>query len=195
MRNHAVWFGRFQPPNIAHVSTLATLLGAWKHVTIGVVHDLMKKEEILPQWKYYLQKLDASSFSPGKNPFSPAEAQAMWQGYIDTQQLQSRVTAKIVPRPEYWPGFNDIFPPDHFDYVEIVGGSGDGTVEELRQRFNRELLGRPVFRITPPFILHNSEIKKRIADGGDSWEAYIPQGAYVIFIALDGPRRMCGIPL
>lgn len=194
MRNHAVWFGRFQPPTIAHVSTLATLLGEWKQVTIGVVHNLMKKGKILPQWKDYLERLDKSSFSSGKNPFSPAEIQAMWQGYIDAQRLWPQVTVEIVPRPEYWQDFNKIFPSGNIDYVEIVGGSGDSMVEELRRRFNRELLDRPVFRITPPFILHNSEIRKRIADG-DSWEAYIPQGAYEIFIALDGLRRIRGIRL
>ena len=190
MDKSALWFGRFQPPTLAHLAALKAILGVWELVTLGLVDRHAAKTVGKGRtWAEYHALMNRTSYAAGKNPFTAEEVRAMWLAAIERADLVDRVQPEILPRPECWPSLNSTFPPRLFDYVQIIG-SVDGAVEDFRRTHGSSIFGRPLSWIESPIALHNSEIRHRIASGAGRWQDYLPEGAYNVFVELDGPARM-----
>lgn len=192
MKQHSLWLGRFQPPTIAHLATVKTILNEWKRLTIGIVHASSRPGGIDPKWEPFLRRTSEVSFSAGKNPFTPDEVSRMWTACLVEQRLKSRVAVIPLPQVAYQPDFNRKFPPSKFDFVEVRLVGSDTEFDRDRQVAFSHLVGRPVSYISPPFKLHNAEIRKLVRDERREWREFIPQGAYEIFVEIDGPRRIAG---
>lgn len=114
----------------------------------------------------------------------------MWQGCLREYDLEKEVEILRTPQPEYWPEFAMHFPPGACDYLEVAGGSGDPLIEAARRTFSAEMFEREVHLVTPPFFLHNIEIRKLMNAGIGTWQDYIPKGAYELFVQVGGETRM-----
>lgn len=187
-RDEAIWFGRFQPPSIAHFASLNKILEEWKLVHVGIVKYTPQPRDIDPIMASHLS--DESSFLPERNPFSPEEVRDMWLACIMEASLADRVHLHIVPRPEYWPEYRSLFPPERVNHVQVSGGSGESSAEVFRAEFYPKYYGRRIWRVAPPFMLHNSEIRRRIAEQKGGWSEYLPAGTYETFMRINGPERV-----
>lgn len=191
--DHALWLGRFQPPTIAHLATARTILNEWNRLTIGIVHSSSRPghtEPIDPKWKAFLERTAEVPFASGKNPFTSEEVSRMWVACLREQHFENRVSIKPMPQIAYQPHFNEEFEPALFNFIEVKLESGDAEVDRDRQLAFSHLIGRPISYVSPPFKLHNSEIRSLVLQGRRQWEEFIPPGAYTVFIEIDGPRRM-----
>lgn len=191
--DQALWLGRFQPPTIAHLATAQTILNEWNRLTIGIVHSSLQSghgELVDPKWEVFLKRTAETSFASGKNPFTPEEVSRMWIACLREQHFENRVSTKPMPQIAYQPCFNEEFEPLLFNFIEVKLEGDDAEVDRDRQLAFSHLIGRPISYISPPFKLHNSEIRSLVLRGGRRWEEFIPLGAYSVFVEINGPCRM-----
>ncbi len=192
----ALWFGRFQPPSVAHTAALHAILGEWERLCIGIVTENIGQTcEIEDRWAQYHERMSLISYGKGRNPFTPCEVKAMWLESIKAQDLTDRVSCVIVPRPECWRELNVIYSPAAYDVVMVANGSNDTYIDDFRKRHGAEMYGRPLSWTQPLFILHNSNIRSHILRGDTTWDRFLPKGTYEKFIELDGAARIERIEL
>lgn len=189
-RGHALWLGRFQPPTIAHLAMARSILNEWNQLTIGVVHDSPRPNYVDPKWEEFLRRTSETTFSSGKNPFTPEEVLRMWTACLREQRLESMVNIRSMPQIAYQEHFNSEFDPTKLDFIEVTLEEGDTEIDRYRQLAFQQLIGRPISYVYPPFKLHNSKIRSLMLGGGHDWEEFIPRGAYEVFVEIDGPRRI-----
>lgn len=189
LSKEALWFGRFQPPSIAHLAMLETILKTWEKLTIAVIFNSPRPVGVDSKWAMYLSASDNTVYTPEKNPFAPQEIVAMWEACIQIHSLAERVTVIATPRPQYI-DLNTQFPPEKFDYVLTEITKEDSAMDKLRDTIFPQLLGREVVYVKPPFKLHNSEIRRLVFSGEKDWQDFVPVGAYEAFIGMNGPARM-----
>ncbi|MFA7209130.1 MAG: hypothetical protein WC120_02485 [Parcubacteria group bacterium] len=188
---YALFQGRFQPPTIAHVCTVETILNKWQFVTICVVYNTPKPEWFdIGRWEEYIKASEKTSYAPGKNPFTPNEVKEMWDAWTVGRKLNHRISCDISKRPYFDKEFNVRYPPAEFMIVRPEKKDGDASIDALRGKIFPELLGRNYESVSPPFKLHNARIIKKVMEGGESWKEFIPQGAYEVFLRINGPARM-----
>lgn len=132
------------------------------------------------------------NFRPEKNPFTPEEVQEMWQSHIIANDLQASVSCIINIRPHLDRDFNTKFPPSEMILVYPKAGSTETAYDLLREQTIGIILGREVEIVHPGFMLHNTEIRLRVA-AGESWERFMAPGAYETFLRLRGPERIAAI--
>ncbi len=186
-KKKALFLGRFQPPSIAHLETVRTILKQWDNLTIAVVYNSPRPKNVDPRWVRPLEIEDASSYSQPKNPFSSTEVGLMWEECLKVAGVTSRVMVTETLRPQFYP-FNERFPPEGFNWVSITPNEKNNNSLDRLQMYE-ELFGRKIWLVKPEFELHNTEIKK-IVSLGRSWKEFIPAGAFEIFIEVDGPSRI-----
>ena len=189
-RNCALFQGRFQPPTIAHLCTVETILAEWQSAVIGVVYDSPRPDWFDSKWDEYLRESAGTSYAPGKNPFTPAEVKQMWDACIGVRGLDQHVRCDIIKRPYFDREFNFKYPPDEITIVRPIQQKGDADMDHLRGRIFPELLNREVRYVSPLFKLHNTEIREMVHFGKNGWEDFVPQGAYEVFLRIDGPARV-----
>lgn len=188
----ALFPGRFQPPSIAHAHTLDVIRRKWRHVVILITYASNgTPNKYREKWREFLHMSDLN-FLPEKNPFTPEEVQEMWQSHIDANGLQESVSCKINVRPHLDPHFNTNFPPSAFVIVYPKAGCTETAHDLLREQVISKILNRNIVIVHPGFMLHNMEIKLRVA-AGESWERFIAPGAYETFIRLRGPERIIAL--
>lgn len=189
-RNCALFQGRFQPPTIAHLCTVQTILQKWTRLIIGIVHNTPKPDWFDPRWDEYLLRSEATSYAPGKNPFTPHEVKEMWTACIATCGLDQYILCDIIKRPYFDKDFSRKYPPLQIDLVRPEQHKEDTHIDLFRGTIFPELLDRQIWHACPPFKLHNTQIKKIVQAGLGSWDNFIPSGAYDVFIRIDGPARI-----
>ena len=188
MRNQtALFLGRFQPPNIAHIFTILAILEQWESLIIAVIYDSPKPPNLNSQWQKYIQE-SAISYAPEKNPISPTEVKEMWDAFITTRNLKGRIRCEITKRP-YDLEFSKIYPPDQIDIVYPTLDESDPKIDFLRAQAYPKLLGREIFFVRPLFKLHNTEIKRIIIAGIGSWKDFVPSEIYEIFLRINGQKK------
>ncbi|MDO8513430.1 MAG: hypothetical protein Q7S37_02930 [bacterium] len=189
-RKYALWLGRFQPPTIAHLITVKTILKEWNKLIIGIVHRSPRPDYVDPKWEIFLRRTAKSTLVVGKNPFTTEEVARMWTACLREQYLESKVNIKSMPQIAYQPRFNEEFDPKKVDFIEVTLTEDDTEIDKDREYAFSHLIGRPIFYVSPPFKLHNTDIRSLVLRGGHQWEEFIPVGAYTVFTEIDGPRRM-----
>lgn len=190
VREHALFQGRFQPPSIAHLSTVKTILNEWKNVTIGIVYNSPRPDNLDLRLQEYLDKVDVRSYGPGKNPFTREEVMEMWVRCLEAEGLADRVTCVFIKRQEFETDFEILYPSDKIDLVLPESASGDTETDKLRREIYAIVYTRKIFYVKPPVQIHNSKIREIIASGRGNWAQFIPPGAYETFLEMEGPRRI-----
>ena len=151
--NTALFTGRFQPPNIAHVATVETILGLWVHVAIGI-STLGSTALVDSRWLPYLEA-SQNRLTPAKSIFTPAEVKRMWDAWITFSYLNSRVTSLLTPR-SCFAEFNADYASSKYDMVYPTLHESDSDGDRVRHSLFPQLLERPIFLVEPPFRLHNT---------------------------------------
>lgn len=64
------------------------------------------------------------------------------------------------------------------------------NVENFRKYNSREMYKRAIYWVRPFLVLHNSQIKKLIADKRGSWSDYLAPGALKKFNQFNGSSRI-----
>src|SRR5262249_34451626 len=164
------------------------ILNEWKRLTIGVVHASPRPQNVDPKWEPFLRRTAEVSLRSNKNPFTAEEVSRMWIACLVAHRLKSRVTVSTMPQVAYQPNFNRTYPIAKFDFIEVRLTDSDTEFDTDRQLAFSHLVGRPISYVTPPFKLHNTEIRRIIREGQRQWHEFIPPGAYELFIEMDGPR-------
>ena len=186
----ALFQGRFQPPTIAHMCTVETILNEWQSLIICVIYNTPKPEWFDPRWDDYIKESEKTSYAPGKNPFTAPEVKEMWDACISFHNLDHRVSCDISKRPYFDKEFNIKYPPEEFTIVRPTPKEGDANIDAVRGKIFSELLNREYTFVYPSFKLHNTNIVKMVLENGESWENFIPQGAYEVFLRIKGPTRI-----
>ncbi len=186
MPRTALFTGRFQPPTRAHAHTVDRILLQWSTLLIGV-SDSTIPGTYEPQWEEFVRS-SASRQTSAKRIFSASEITDLWVAHIREAGLSDRVTCMPIQRP-HLRGFNDAYPPQQFDMVSLEPHEDDSESDRVRHRLFSPLLGRPIFHVTPDFVMHNSEIRDRISAGA-SWNEFLTPGTYDVFLSMNGPERM-----
>ena len=184
--NTALFTGRFQPPSIAHVATVETILCIWAHVAIGISVPC-QKTFVDSRWLPYFE-VSRNRFSANASIFASEEVKRMWDAWIMFSNLNSRVTCSLAPRP-YLPEFSLAYPSDKYDMVYPSLHESDSDGDRVKHELFPQLMDREIFLIDPPFRLHNTRIRELVAMGR-SWEEFIPCGAYDVFLEINGPKRI-----
>lgn len=190
MRLQAIWTGRFQPPTKAHLATARRILESWERLTIVVAYEIAPPDRMLVEWQEYIRLSGATSYAPGKNIFSHVEVVTMWQAAIDALDLQQRVIVCANGRPEFDETFRQRFPENAYDFVTIRLPETESVIDATHRELLPRLHCRPVFEVDAPFVLHNTEIRKRVIEGNGSWEEYLPAGTIEVFTRISGDRRL-----
>ena len=189
-RQQALWTGRFQPPTIAHLATVTTILEKWDRLTIIVSVEMPAPSHMHREWADYILTSSRTSYGPGKNPFSGNEILDMWTAGVERAGLSSVVNVATRGRPEFDSKFIEQYPADDFDFVLIDLGESSAGIDQLHQNVLPRLHGRPVFSVQPTFKLHNSEIRRKVYDEGHGWEEFLPSGVYDVFQRIEGSERV-----
>jgi Zeta toxin len=189
----AVTFGRYQIVSIAHLDTIRTMLMDWPSVEIGVLDMNAQPATPVPvpdHLREFYQECEANT-APPKNPMSTEQRAEFWRATLAAAGLQDRVTVRVIPRPELYPGnFNAQYPTDRFHLAfPTVGGAG---FDAIRNDCFAEILGRPVYPVDPPLEYHTSDIRKAYREGNVAWRNGFAPGGLEAFIAADGPRVLLG---
>lgn len=190
MPETAFWVGRFQPPTNAHLLTAQCILEKWRQLVIGIVHQSPAPKSVDPKWLVYLAKPESNTLQNEKNPFLPEEVTEMWSRALERIGHRNRVTLVTMPRIAYQTDFNSRFPKSQFDFVEVTPNESDSSFDWLRGMTFEQLLERQVHYISPPFKLHNAQIRSLIAKGSCAWSDVLPSGCYEVFVAIGGPSRL-----
>ena len=186
----ALFQGRFQPPTIAHMCTVETILAHWQSLVICVIYNSPKPEWFDPRWDSYINESARTSYAPGKNPFTSDEVKEMWDAAIHSRNLYGRIQCATSKRPYFDKEFHVKYPPERFTLIRTHSGDSDTTIDRVRGDIFPELLGRGFVVVKPPFKLHNTEIAKKVLKGGSTWKEFLPTGAYEVFLHIKGPERM-----
>lgn len=186
MARTALFTGRFQPPNKAHAHTVDKILLRWERLCIGISSS-EKSKDYDSKWESWVIA-SASRFGSNKLIFTPAEIVDMWYGHIRHAGLEKQVTCEIIPRP-HLRGFNALYPSDRYDMINPRPHSDDSEGDRIRHELFPELLKRRIWFVQPDFMLHNSEIFRRVHDSA-SWKEFLTPGAYNVFLQLSGPERV-----
>jgi hypothetical protein len=182
-----LFLGRFQPPTVAHLETVRTILKQWDNLTIAVVFNSLRPSEINPAWIDLLKTEDSDSYLQLKNPFYPAEVFRMWKECLKVEKLLLRVTVTKTRRPQFYP-FNKRFSPQEYDWISVAPPK-DNPGPQHRLQTYEELFGRKIWQARPSFQLHNTEIKKLVSISY-SWREFIPAGAFKVFMEIGGLHRL-----
>jgi hypothetical protein len=185
--NTALFTGRFQPPSLAHVATVKTILSDWPSLVIGVSSP-DNSTDYDPRWQPFL---DASrgKFTDKSAMFTPHEVKEMWDAWISAAGLENRVRCELIPRP-HLRAFTRKYPSCNFDMVYPAAHKDDSEGDKQRHLLFPVLLEREIFLVEPSFRQHNSETRLLIREGKTTWKQNMPDGAYDVFIRLNGPQRM-----
>lgn len=186
----AIWLGRFQPPNIGHLATLRCILSVWPKVIVGIVHKTPPPKYVDKKWEEYLAHPIADTLTADKNPFEIAEILLMWMRTVKNCKIDDRVDFVPMPRLAFQPDFSIKYPEKDFDFIEVTPTHGDSDFDKLKAEVFSNILERNTYEVTPPFKLHNSEIKERISAGTALWSDVLPNGCYEIFCQINGPNRV-----
>jgi hypothetical protein len=185
----ALVLGRFQPPTIAHVAFVETILRSYETLLIGILMDTSHIETCDIRWSKYVEATH-SQFTPKKNPFLPDEIKQMWDAYLKQRNLIEVVKCVVSKRVPFEPNFNRLYPVAKYDMVVPTSDESDPVDEGLRNNLLPRLLGRVVVRLSTPFKLHNSRIRSIVKAGGADWNHFVPKEALDVFQQLDGNSRM-----
>ncbi len=190
MRKKALWVGRFQPPTIAHYTTLECILSQWEQVTIGIVHATPPPVDLNHDWDEYLENPVANTLTQEKNPFTGEEVMDMWSAALTPSRYLDRVTLVTMPRVPYQNNFDLEFPKTEFDFVEVTADTSDSQFDSVRRETFERLLKRQIYYVSPSFKLHNTQIRRLIAAGECSWKDVLPSGCFEKFLEIEGPMRI-----
>lgn len=186
----AVTFGRYSPVTIGHAVAVVEVLQTWTHLSIGVLSIERPKTFRLPRdLKDFYKKCDTKC-AHTHNPFSVEERIRMWKATIKRLGLSRQVSVCPLRRPEYFTeAFNSQFPPNEYDLV--FPGSLDNTSKfDIDRNVNMgSILGREVYFVNPPLIIHGSRIRRAVSRGCP-WDWFVPGGALRVFVDVEGSRRL-----
>lgn len=189
-RPEALWLGRFQPPTITHMANVKLILEMWQKLTIGVVYGTARPPNIDSRWDDFLRQTTTITLVSWKNPFLSDEVIRMWEAGLEKAGYHDRVNLFAMPQVAHQTDFNVRFPPSRMDFVEVDFGEAALEIDRRRSEVFQNLLDRKIWGIKAPFILHNTEIRHRVLNGGQSWEEFLPEGTYEVFLEIKGPERI-----
>lgn len=195
VRSRAVTLGRYQPPTIAHLDTVQTILRQWDELTIGILHNETPRESKLRrgglsdcEYLEYMTLADRN-WTDGRNPYSLTERVDMWLAVVHEYSLADRVKVTSLSRPEIAPQeFEMLFNSTDFDLVFPIS-SGHSPFDLTRNRALAAILQRPVHTVIPEVEIHNSLIRK-LAQYEISPSLFVPRGAREIRARVD-LRSIC----
>jgi len=149
------------------------MLTEWQQVTIGVVSRSRDDKPFEKKWRKFATETEAT-FSQSQSPFDPEHVKRLWEAHIRREGIGERVTCVICPRP-FNRNFAVLFPPERYRMTYPEPTAQDCGTDATKVAILSKLMSRTISTVKPPFMLHNSEIKKRVR-AGESWEKFLAPG-------------------
>lgn len=169
--NNAVFVGRFNLFTFAHISTSEAILEKYNNMVIAIITSSDKSSIEIPDiFKEFYYLADQNYI--GAKTLKPANMRRqMVEVGIASAGLSSRVTTKMIRRPEYFiDEFNSKFPKATYDIVFPRSKNETGKFDLTRNDILPLILGRKATFIEPKLTMHSSQITQ----SGDT-ERFVPR--------------------
>lgn len=186
----AIWVGRFQPPTLGHVVSLFVILSRYKNCKIGIVHYSKKPADIPEKWKSYVESAETILKDPLQNPFTPEEVLNMWSAVLNEFNVTDRVELIPMVRVAYQLDFNEKYPPNKVDFVDIALSNNDPQSDTSRQEAFQKNLDRKIILLKSPIKIHASNIRESMRDNTEKWVNFLPSSIIKIIQENNALKRI-----